>query len=166
MRRFLRLRKVSKPILLLIGCLFCFAFFVLPVIWIGRAFHVDYSTLPKSRMFQWVWRRPIPADVMDIRIAGHGSLSGTVWMRIQASDPALKSLIGTSEPISTEEFMHWVPGDFWKDADAQAAGWDEIAAARKPRYYRFDATHESQGWYGAMLHDPERHVLYLVAGVL
>lgn len=124
----------------------------------------DYSTVPKPQIFQWVWRRPVPAGVTNLRVAGHqGGLSGDVWMRVAAPRATLRGLVGKNDRWTASDFASWTAP---AHPDAWKVGWDEVARIHRPAYYEFDASTGGAGWCGAMVVDWERGVLYLRAGLL
>src|SRR5437773_654607 len=60
-------------------------------------FFVDCGTLSPDKAFEEVFGRPMPTGVTDIQCAGIPQ-SGYVWMRLRATDAAIKSMTGGRKP--------------------------------------------------------------------
>ena len=133
-----------------------------------RSLSVDYGALPTTKVFQWVFRKPVPSGVSHLKVTGHGFGQGhQVWMRFKATDAVIKSLTkGEEEEATLEEILRSHLYQF-EDKDALSVGWDEIRRIKKPEYCPFDATNgKGSGWYGFMVIDRKRRIVYLHAGQL
>jgi hypothetical protein len=132
-----------------------------------RTLHIDYGALPAAQVYQRVFRRPVPQGVSDLKVAGQGFGQGhQVWMRFQATDQEINSLARRDEKISASEFCDWVPPALFQSPEARAVGLDQVLRLSKPEYFHFSSVENGVGWYGVLVVDRERHLVFANAVVL
>jgi hypothetical protein len=134
---------------------------------------VNYGARPAGRVFQQVFRQPIPQGVSELRIAGHGFCQGhQVWMRFRATKKALRQLL----PESTERRERLKDGlrtelglNYERrltEDDPRVVGWDKVLRMRSPEAHYFSRTSQGAGWTGLFVLDRDRQLVYVHAGVL
>ena len=130
----------------------------------------DLSTLPPAKIFPKILNQPLPLGISDVQVAGHSSLSGTVWMKFGATDAAIKALLSSPklEVEEPEAELQWaMPQQVLEDEKARAVGWEEVLQLRKIESHRFHfAPYRGSGWAGEIVVDRNKNVLYVHAGLL
>lgn len=128
----------------------------------------DYSQDAPAVVFKRVTNLPISRGVSNLKVTGHSFfIKHWVWMRFQATDTAIKTLIGNAEKESNTKLLQSSFAgreDYNNDQDQQAVGWDEVFQIKNPELYEWYSLHGSAGfWYGVLVVDRRRNLVYIHA---
>lgn len=123
----------------------------------------DLSAVPPAQSFARIFHMPVPAGVLELKIAGTAHLSGIVWMRFKVADAdtflsALRRHGFVLEPMEEFSINARGAGD---SPYATMVGWEKSLQVAKPRFYRFHREPMGVGWAGEMLIDPAQKIIYL-----
>lgn len=96
--------------------------------------YVDNATLPPRQAFEVVFGQPAPPGVTEILSAGVPQ-GGFVWMRLRATDPAIRVMTGGKQPNvksiggGVASLLHWPepPG---------RVHWEGVSRIRRPECYK------------------------------
>jgi hypothetical protein len=120
-------------------------------------FFRDCSTPPPHQAFAEVVGRPMPPGVADIQGAGCPQ-AGYVWMRLRATDAAIKSLTGGRKPDACKigeglaSLLKW--------PDPRRVHWEEALLIRQPEYYVIRFGPSAVDTLDVVV-DRQRHLVYL-----
>jgi hypothetical protein len=121
------------------------------VVWPSPYF-VDCGTLPPDKAFAEVFGRSMPVGVTDIQCAGIPQ-SGYVWMRLRATDAAIKSLTAGRKPDGYK-VENWISPSLIEWPEPRRVHWQQTLRIRKPVCY------VSQ--FGpSLVVDQQRHLIYV-----
>jgi hypothetical protein len=132
---------------------------------------LDCAEMPPLRVFENVFGHPPPPGLWDIRAAGYMCLGGRdVFLRCSATDDAIRSLTGGSQPVVGAENIEQcientrmefrVPRDhrlaLWK----QRVRWDEIKRIANPVCYELPPKPLTDPFL-TLIVDRSRHLVYV-----
>jgi hypothetical protein len=121
-------------------------------------FFVDCGTLAPDKAFAEVLGHPMPTGVTDIQCAGIPQ-SGYVWMRLRATDAAIKSLTGGRKPDGYKvddglaSLLRW--------PEPRRVHWEEALLILKPEYYAIRVGPNPSVDTLDVVVDRQRHLVYV-----
>ena len=92
-------------------------------------------------------------------------------MRFRATDAVINSLTNNGmvnvEPTNSSATQeNLAPRDDYNDIDQRKVSWHEVSLIEKPEHYEFDSlspNRQAGWWYGFIIVDRKRHLVYLHA---
>lgn len=141
------------------------------------AYDTKFHEQPSRVVYQKVFQQPPPPGITDLRVsARHYFIKCWAWMRFQATDDALKTLIGNNErldPAEAERYaqsLRMTPDTSYNADDEQAVGWKPVYSLTEPEMYLIwpgdHNSYEKSGgwmWYVLLVVDRKTHTVYVKA---
>ena len=145
----------------------CFAAF-----WTVRqaAWRADFSKWSPPGVFQMVMGQRPPPGVTNIHVSGrHYFIKRWVWMRFEATRPAMKSLAALGTPLSSAETKQFMsdrgnPNKRYDEIDRQKVNWGAVEDIAHPVATEFHMTRSSPWiWHGIIVFDYPNRMVYVQA---
>lgn len=124
------------------------------------ACYVDCATLPPGQAFEEVFCGSMPAGVTDIEGAGIPQ-SGHVWMRLRATDAAIKILTRGAKPDASKVERCIAPSAWLEWPGAPRVHWEDAFRVRHPECYNLGIDSNPTVDYIIMVVDRQQHLVYV-----